>query len=830
MKMNFSKTRKELSFLVLAGAMLMGVSAHATNLTDTTAIKALPTAVENGSCETPAYSADLSYNNTSWGDSITDYHTVDWFEGVSNNKFYWKTTASDDLMELWNGSKTDNNKNLAAADGNQYAELNADEEATLYQNIQTVPGAVYKWGLSHSGRNDHNTMAVVIGPAQTDDSIKNKAPEDSDPFMDMIHWLTKKVNHNENTVGCEGPHMVYSKELTTSTDESDSNFSLTKSDAYPYEWKCWIITDNAREWNEYGLNSTSATYDYTYEVPANQTATIFAFVSVHGDENSGNENVSNETVGNFLDGIKFEKAYPLRVSTTGGGEGRVAGKDYNGNTVNETVTVGNDYIGRFYEHDTPTVYATPKAGYKFLGAYYDGKLYPANDSSNTYDETTNTYSHEIVMNQPRFVELIFTAESTVIYEPNGGTYNDSTEETKILMDAIETPSYACTGDATPENDKEQFIGWYFARGGASDAIVKGDLITSDHTVKYDSKENLDPEDDMLVVNYINTRGQELEVEVPVADGVTFVAEWEYKQVVIPETKNIAGSYNPSNAGGEVTISVTDSDNYSDGNRTTGTEADGFSKYGWGRLADNVTMTATANEGYTFVGWYDSLTGDVITHTNIYTYNVAEPRTVYAFFEQTEIITNESNAYVSFVTDGTSTTDVEPFNEGSHVKYNDNTIASGGTGGVNVYGNTISTGFTVTVDGDSVSYDSCAWTITVPDADNVFVKAAASLTNAYGFTLGEDVLTDSAAVNSGTIYKATGGCELKGYDKLSTTITTSGSIVYGLVIDNLYAPDATAICEFVSACPDGYTDISNKFVHATSIEDYQNNKKNIYNID
>ena len=70
----------------------------------------------------------------------------------------WETTAKEGMIEFggnWNGHtaphySTSRDKNNA--EGYQFAELNADEESTLYQNVMTVGGNVYEWGLQHRGR------------------------------------------------------------------------------------------------------------------------------------------------------------------------------------------------------------------------------------------------------------------------------------------------------------------------------------------------------------------------------------------------------------------------------------------------------------------------------------------------------------------------------------------------------------------------------------------------------------------------------------------------------------------------------------------------------
>lgn len=71
----------------------------------------------------------------------------------------WSTTAADGKMELWNSGF----QGVPAAEGLQFAELNANLVSTLYQDIPTTPGQTLIWGLSHRGRQGVDTMNVRIG-------------------------------------------------------------------------------------------------------------------------------------------------------------------------------------------------------------------------------------------------------------------------------------------------------------------------------------------------------------------------------------------------------------------------------------------------------------------------------------------------------------------------------------------------------------------------------------------------------------------------------------------------------------------------------------------
>ncbi|MBU6214149.1 MAG: DUF11 domain-containing protein [Actinomycetales bacterium] len=72
----------------------------------------------------------------------------------------WSTTASDRQIELWSNGFN----GVPAAEGSQFAELNANMTSALFQDVETTPGTAVTWSLAHRGRAGVDTMRVVIGP------------------------------------------------------------------------------------------------------------------------------------------------------------------------------------------------------------------------------------------------------------------------------------------------------------------------------------------------------------------------------------------------------------------------------------------------------------------------------------------------------------------------------------------------------------------------------------------------------------------------------------------------------------------------------------------
>jgi uncharacterized repeat protein (TIGR01451 family) len=72
----------------------------------------------------------------------------------------WQTTDTQNKIEIW---RANNFQSVPPAVGDQFAELNANSDSTLYQTIATTPGQTIRWSLLHRGRSGVDTMRVSIG-------------------------------------------------------------------------------------------------------------------------------------------------------------------------------------------------------------------------------------------------------------------------------------------------------------------------------------------------------------------------------------------------------------------------------------------------------------------------------------------------------------------------------------------------------------------------------------------------------------------------------------------------------------------------------------------
>lgn len=409
--------------------------------------------------------------------------TKDYIQTSQNDVPSWNTTATDGRIELFRENKNtyfSNGVTLKPSAGTYAAELNADEESTLYQVVKTTPSSVYEWGLDHGARNGADTMALIIGPNQ---SVKPSKTGKSgrDQFMQMVDWLIKQGKTSVKTSAGLGEQLtVYSKKFAASgtfADNAGNNaFSLTPSTIYTEEWHIWIMasvsaTSGTNPWNSYGSNAGGSAGSstgsggtdldlnkyYLYTVPAGQTETLFGFVSV-GYVKSPTTPEKAKTYGNFLDGINFQLYHPLSGSSTAHGSAVIGGSDgttggEGGSGSGHKVTVNDKLATYVTDGEALKIQAIVKKadaenGCEFVGLYYTTQDKNGNpktvflqlagneieDTGSLTDEqkkgkwvkSTNAdgdfiYTYYLEgLTSPTDLHFVFIKNPTVTYDPNGG--------------------------------------------------------------------------------------------------------------------------------------------------------------------------------------------------------------------------------------------------------------------------------------------------------------------------------------------------------------------------------------------------------------------------
>jgi hypothetical protein len=81
-----------------------------------------------------------------------------------NNLPYWRTTATDKMVEVWHTGYNGGSGPVPAYDGTYFVELEANLTGALYQDVYTTPGTTLLWNFAHRGRAGTDTCNLKIGP------------------------------------------------------------------------------------------------------------------------------------------------------------------------------------------------------------------------------------------------------------------------------------------------------------------------------------------------------------------------------------------------------------------------------------------------------------------------------------------------------------------------------------------------------------------------------------------------------------------------------------------------------------------------------------------
>ena len=574
----------------------------------------------------------------------------------------WETTAKEGKIEFggnWYShtaphysTSTDKNN----AEGYQFAELNADEESTLYQNVTTVGGNVYEWGLQHRGRIGVDKMALIIGPTQ-ENAPSKPSKNGRDQYMQLTDWVHANQAELEFTIpdnGCSQRLTVYSKPFGENGtflggSGSESPFSTEVSNIYTERWDVWIIATDNQRWVGYGIKDNAyqgdkgvgggLSYECSYLVPDGQTQTTFAFCSYSSTAPA--DSLVPKTFGNLIDDLQFSLYHTVTISATPGSSKITASTEINGNTQELDFSQnGGSIVVRNNNDLTLTVWENKDALNNGLDTEFAGALvigpngstfYPVGKPADMWTKVEQVdkfgqkhYGFTLNVSDPVSIRLIFVQSPAVTYFANGGTYEAESGNTSGVVSFKETvdgsgahkrdfyTSHAATGQ-----DGWQFDGWLSVRDNL--------LLPAKHTVSY----NYDSANPAFTFKIDGKYDEAVS-----HGGVTLVAQWSYRQRAQVQLRDTNGKFVDSSEAGTVTItSAAETNDAAVGSGSAACYA---------KTGATVTAKATANDGYYFLGW--AVKGSdkdeyVSTHPT-YTYRVSgqETRTVYARFAKQYAVT------------------------------------------------------------------------------------------------------------------------------------------------------------------------------------------------
>ena len=548
-------------------------------------------AIKNGSFEQPAFD---NMNAPQWAaDLVPDWHT----------------TASDQKIEFGSTRKNGRVPHIVdepdIPDGDQFAELNAKQESTLYQYAETVGGNVYEWGLSHRGREGVDHMALIIGPKQNFDPAK-PSEDGRDQFMRMTDWVSQHESNLKVDIpptGCTQKITVYSKKFAKNggfeNDFGDA-FSASPSDVYTEKWNVWIIGTSNTAWGNYGTKSSAyaagnLAYSCRYAVPDGQTKTVFAFCSYSAA-------TSDKTLGNLIDNIHFSLYQTITAAATAGGSGFIGvptgGKnvyyEIRGSMSELVVANGSPITVKAVEPESDDV--------QFVGAYVTRQtqnglkkeFIPA--TSPSWDKVDRTYTYEHPVEEPADIVLVFVKKPMVIYEANGGdqyTHGDNGTNAVSFAQQVsddgsktERLPYESQEATTKTKDGWRFDGWLLAR--------KEKVLPAVHTVSYDTASE--------TFTFTADDGTKETLE---SGGATLIAQWKWRQRFVTASRvkdadgKVSADFRENTECGTVEIV---------GNEGESVANNPAAKDYFASASERVTVTAAANAGYEFIGWYQQVDG------------------------------------------------------------------------------------------------------------------------------------------------------------------------------------------------------------------------------
>lgn len=281
------------------------------NVTGPVLIKYISYDIENGSFEVPELKKDYQYTESYLVDA---WETTDTKKQIELAAIYNNTSPHLDLTS----------SSLVAStlpDGNQFAEINANEKSTLFQYLTVESDTTYKWNLYHRGRSGQELMALVIGTKQENEPKKvNKTSDDQ--FNVMVEWLLENNPMDLKFPTKKMKYTIYSPKFDANggfIDNPTELFSYTYNDVHTEKWEIWLISSSNSKWFEYK----------DIYVPTSNDI-IFALCSVVSSK------TSDLSFGNLIDYIKFEIA-DTNLIVNGSFEDIVIDKAYNFfNALNST--------------------------------------------------------------------------------------------------------------------------------------------------------------------------------------------------------------------------------------------------------------------------------------------------------------------------------------------------------------------------------------------------------------------------------------------------------------------------------------------------------------
>lgn len=247
------------------------------------AVNGLPDHLVNGDFEYPVKSDMPANDGKFWYISQNDGSyfangTVKRYklpEGFDKAKFAWHSTQTGDTSYPDLERADDVQVDYKADGTNHYSEISAAQSgATIYQDVATVPGAMYKWSLKHASLDSSHLdkMSVIIGEPGKEtaqEATRTTANGHGDKLGKVGTVISTKVSNPENKFQ-EGAH---TGQWETYTGTYIATGTVTRFAFHSVEgYNAWNgnLVDDIEFSRSYKLTYDKNASDATGKVPSNQ--------------------------------------------------------------------------------------------------------------------------------------------------------------------------------------------------------------------------------------------------------------------------------------------------------------------------------------------------------------------------------------------------------------------------------------------------------------------------------------------------------------------------------------------------------------------------------
>ena len=200
-------------------------------------------------------------------------------EGFDKAKFAWHSTQTGDTSYPDLERADDVQVNYKADGTNHYSEINAAQSgATLYQDVATVPGVMYKWSLKHASLDSSHLdkMSVIIGEPGKEtaqEATRTTANGHGDKLGKVGTVISTKVSNPEMPDGNKSQEGAHTGQWETYTGTYIATGTVTRFAFHSIEgYSAWDgnLLDDISFSKAYKLTYDKNASDATGKVPSNQ--------------------------------------------------------------------------------------------------------------------------------------------------------------------------------------------------------------------------------------------------------------------------------------------------------------------------------------------------------------------------------------------------------------------------------------------------------------------------------------------------------------------------------------------------------------------------------